>query len=242
MNNYLIQGFSLVFQPGIRWLAFTPLAINLCIYLLLIFWLYAEFSSALDWAINQIPAWLGFIVPVAWILFGLLILILFGYSFALLAAVIASPFNGLLAEKVATRISGASFDEPLSIKTVSDLIKRSLLREITKLGYFLPRMIAVLLASFVLGFIPLLGLFASILVFLWAAWSMCIQYVDYPADNDGIDFRNTIDKLKTKGASSLVFGSLVTFLMGVPLLNLLTMPAAVAGATVFWHDQLSGQR
>jgi len=68
---------------------------------------------------------------------------------------------------------------------------------------------------------------------------MCIQYVDYPADNDGVNFRKTIEKLKTRRTQSLIFGSLVTVLIGIPLLNLIVMPAAVAGATLFWHDQLS---
>ena len=216
-----------------------PIVFNLFTYALMIFWLFSEFNSALIWAMRQIPSWLSFLEPIAWVLFGLTLLLGFGYSFAIFAAIIASPFNGLLAEKVAIQIGQGVNNTPLNIQAISALVKRSALREITKLLYFLPRMILALIAGFLLGFIPVVGLFTSFLVFLWAAWSMCIQYVDYPADNEGTDFRHTLKKLRAKRSQSLMFGSLVTLIMGIPLINLIAMPAAVAGATLYWHKQLS---
>ena len=237
--QYLLRGFQLIFQPGIRFFALTPLAINLMLYALLINWLYTEFSVAVDWALAQIPSWLSFLVPLAWLLFGLAILILFGYSFALVAAIIASPFNGILAEKVAESTGKRRYDTAMNAQALWTLTRRSLWREVIKMGYFLPRIIGLLILGFILGLIPVIGFIASLIVFLWAAWSMCIQYVDYPADNDGIDFKNTLEKMKAQRAQSMVFGGLVTALLGLPLVNLLVMPAAVAGATLFWLEQLS---
>ena len=237
--QYLLRGFQLIFQPGIRFFALTPLAINLVLYTLLISWLYTEFSLAVDWALAQIPSWLSFLVPLAWLLFGLAILVLFGYSFALVAAIIASPFSGILAEKVAESTGKRRYDTAMNAQALWTLTRRSLWREVIKMGYFLPRMIGLLILSFILGLIPVIGFIASLIVFLWAAWSMCIQYVDYPADNDGIDFKNTLEKMKAQRAQSIVFGGLVTALLGLPLVNLLVMPAAVAGATLFWLEQLS---
>lgn len=242
--QHLLRGFDLIFQPGIRWLALTPIAINLTLYSLMIWWLFGQFGVALDWAMAKIPTWLGFLASIAWIVFSLGILLVFGYSFSILAAIIASPFNGLLAEKVAEKAGNRHYPALFNgmdskVGAIATLVKRSLWRELVKLGYFFPRILLALAAGIIFGFIPLIGLVVSALVFLWAAWSMCIQYVDYPADNDGVDFNSTIGRMRKKRTQSLAFGSIVTLLMGVPLLNLFAMPAAVAGATLFWLEQFS---
>ena len=48
------------------------------------------------------------------------------------------------------------------------------------------------------------------------------QYIDYPADNH------------KKRWQSLGFGGIVYLVLLIPVVNLLMMPAAVAGATLFW--------
>ncbi len=98
--NRLLHSFKRVFAPGLRWLTLGPIAINLVIYLLLGWYAIELFSQALEWSLNRIPDWLEFIRPLAWVLFTLVLLVGFGYTFALLAALVASPFNGLLAEKI----------------------------------------------------------------------------------------------------------------------------------------------
>lgn len=233
------QGFRLIFQPQIRWLAFTPLLINLLIYSLLAGWLVVEFTALLDWAMKRIPSWLDFLIPIAWVLFSLCILVVFGFSFAIIGSIIASPFNGLLAEKIAEQVTGGKIPPEASFNAVLALVRKSLWREIVKLAYFLPRMTLFLLISLVLGPIPVIGLVVSTLVFIWAAWSMSIQYLDYPADNAGIGFKQTLSQMKKKRPDCIIFGAAVTFAMSIPLLNLLAIPAAVAGATLLWVEELS---
>lgn len=213
--------------------------INLLIYAVLAWWMVSEFGQLLDWALEKIPSWLDFLIPIAWVLFSLIILLLFGFSFAILGSIIASPFNGLLAEKVAETTTGKHTDMEISLATVMAIVRRSLWREIVKLGYFLPRMILVLILSLLFGFIPVIGLLVSLLVFAWAAWSMSIQYLDYPADNAGIGFKETLKQMKQKRMDCLTFGAAVTFLMGIPFINLLMIPVAVAGATLLWIEQIA---
>lgn len=237
--RYFFQGLGLIFQPGLRALALGPVLLNLILYIALGWYLVGQFAAAVDWTMNKIPAWLSFLMPVLWIFFSLSMLLVFGYSFAIIAGIIAAPFNGLLAEKVAEHTGKRSYQAPLNTQIVIAIIKRSLWREIVKLGYFIPRIIGVLVLSLTLGFIPVIGFFVSILAFIWAAWSMAIQFVDYPADNDGINFRQTIVQMKLHRFESICFGSTVTLLLGIPFLNLFVMPAAVAGATAFWLDKLA---
>ena len=62
---------------------------------------------------------------------------------------------------------------------------QSFRRQLQLLAYFIPRTIAVALLTLVVSFIPLLNLLAPVIAGCWAAWSLAIQYLDYPADIDG---------------------------------------------------------
>jgi CysZ protein len=237
--NSLFHSFKLLFAPGLRWLTLGPIAINLVIYLLLGWYFIELFSQALDWSLNRIPDWLSFIKPLAWIVFTLVLLIGFGYTFALLAAVIASPFNGLLAEKIARQRGLALDDTPLNARAIISLAGRSLWRELVKLAYFLPRLLGVLLLSALLGLIPLVGWLAGMLfTLLWASWNMAIQFIDYPADNQGLNFSQTIDVMRKKRGRCLGFGAIIAGLLSIPLFNLFVLPAAVIAATLLWADEL----
>jgi len=69
---------------------------------------------------------------------------------------------------------------------------------------------------------------------LFGIWMMAVQYIDYPADNNKLGFDEMLAWLRAKRWQSLGFGGIVYVALLVPLLNLLIMPAAVAGATLFW--------
>ncbi|PTB85799.1 hypothetical protein C9939_04210 [Pseudidiomarina aestuarii] len=70
---------------------------------------------------------------------------------------------------------------------------------------------------------------------------MTIQYADYPIDNHKIPFKNMRHQLWSIKGKSLSFGCLVAFLASVPLINLIMIPVAVAGATAMWVDHLRDQ-
>lgn len=237
--NSLFHSFKYLFAPGYRRLTLGPIAINLIIYLLLGWYFVELFAQAMNWSLQRIPDWLAFVRPLAWILFTLTLLVGFGYTFALLAALIASPFNGLLSEKVARQRGHSLTETPLSIGAILSVMGRSLWREAVKLGYFLPRLMGVLLLSLLLGFIPVIGWLAGMLLTLsWAVWNIAIQFIDYPADNQGLNFSQTIEIMRRNRARCLGFGAVIAGLLSVPLLNLLVLPAAVISATLLWTDEL----
>ncbi|WP_408980945.1 EI24 domain-containing protein [Pseudomonas sp. B21-035] len=60
------------------------------------------------------------------------------------------------------------------------------------------------------------------------------QYIDYPADNHKMSWQDMLAWLREKRWQSLGFGGSVYLVLLVPFLNILMMPAAVAGATLFW--------
>ena len=144
-----------------------------------------------------------------------------------------------MAEKVAVELGYRNFDEPLTFKVLVRISVRALKRELTKLLYYLPRIVLIVLATFILSFIPILGILAPVLTFAWAAWSMAIQFIDYPADNDQISFRPMLSMMKEQRRQCLIFGSATTFLISIPIINLIAIPAAVAGATQLWLEEIA---
>jgi CysZ protein len=157
-------------------------------------------------------------------------LITYGYCFNVITTIIAAPFLGLLAEKVEAHLTGiAPSNEPLT-----QLIPRTFKRELTKLLYFLPRTLCLLLLIFVLIFIPGANLLGAILGGLWGSWCLALQFCDYAADNHQIPFNQVREKLSQQKIPSLTFGSLVLFVSMAPVINIVLTPLAVAAGTIYW--------
>lgn len=233
--QYLLQGLSLIWTPGLRLFVILPLLINLLLFGLMLYWSVQGFDGWLHAMLATLPSWLDFLAYVLWPLFVLLLLIMIFFSFTLIANLIAAPFNGLLAEKVEVLIRGQDNFPAFSMAELLALVPRTLGRELRKLLYFLPRATGLLLLSL----IPGVNLLASPLWLLWGSWMMCVQYLDYPADNHKLGWQDMLSWLRARRWKSLGFGGSVYLALWVPGLNLIMMPAAIAGATLFWvreHD------
>lgn len=230
--RYLLRGMQLLTQPGLRTFVAIPLLVNLVLFSLAIYLLSQQFDNWVDHWLSLMPSWLSFAEWLLWPLFALLVLITVYFSFALMANFIAAPFNGLLAERVEHRLRG-TLPPDEGWKALLASTGRALTRELAKLAYYLPRFLLIL----VLTLVPVVGFAAPLFWFLFGAWMMAIQYCDYPMDNNKVTFGEMRRLLKSRRLSSLGFGGLVSLGMLIPVLNLLIMPAAVIGATLFWVEE-----
>ena len=185
---------------------------------------------------RRIPQWLDFIRWILWPLIGLTVSLLTGYLFTAVALLIASPFNALLAEKAEELVTGRPVDSLEGLGAALAAVPRSIVRELSKLVYYLPMALFVLLVSFVLS--PL----APFLWFLLGAWMMSIQFVDYPMDNHQLSFADVKEAVRSRRLSSMGFGGLVALCTGIPIINFFVVPAAVVGATLLWCEELGPTR
>jgi CysZ protein len=228
--QYLKEGLKLVLSPGLRLFVLLPLSINLIVFCGLIYLAIHQFELWVDTFMPTLPEWLGFLSYILWPLFVALVLLMVFFSFTMIANIIAAPFNGFLSEKVEAVVRGVDESPAFSWGELAAMVPRTLAREARKLGYMLPRMLGL----FILSFIPVVNLIAAPLWLLFGVWMMAIQYIDYPADNHKLGWNEMLAWLKSKRLRSLSFGGVVYAALLVPGLNLLIMPAAVAGATLFW--------
>ena len=236
--GYLLRGLRLLNHPRIRWLVLGPILINLVLFILLTWLAIDQFTGLLNWLMEKIPSCLNFIAWLIWILLGGFLLLMYGYTFAIIGNILASPFYGPLAERAEEVIIGVKPSNPMTKKEILALAGRSVKRELIKLGYFLPRIIGILMLTLILSFIPIINSLAPVIAFLWGAWSLALQYIDYPADNNQTEFSELRERLRERRLVSISFGGSVLIATTIPVLNLFTMPASVIGATAFWIERM----
>ncbi|SDH64677.1 sulfate transporter CysZ [Pseudomonas panipatensis] len=228
--QYLGEGLKLMMRPGLRLFVLLPLAVNLLLFLGLIGFAVREFNHWVAWLMPSLPHWLSFLEFILWPLFVLLVLLILFFSFTLVANLIASPFNGFLAEKVEVVVRGTDQFPSFSWTELIAMVPRTIGRELRKLGYFLPRAIGLL----ILSLIPGVNLVATPLWLIFGVWMMAVQYIDYPADNHKLGWNEMLAWLRSKRWACMGFGGVTYLALLIPVVNLVIMPAAVAGAVLFW--------
>lgn len=228
--GYLREGLKLLMRPGLRLFVLIPLGINLLLFCALVGFAGHEFGLWLDHLKSSFPGWLSALQWLLWPLFVLLMVLVIFFTFTMIANIIAAPFNGFLAEKVEVVVTGKDEFPAFSWKELIEMVPRTMSREMRKLGYYLPRALGLL----VLSFIPGANIIAAPLWVLFGVWMMAIQYIDYPADNHKMSWQDMLAWLRSKRWACLSFGGITYLVLLIPLANLVMMPAAVAGATLFW--------
>lgn len=240
-SGYFLAGLRLLGKPELRKYILIPIIINCLLFVSLTSLLIHYFTLLSTWDLS-LPKWLAWfeflektLKWVIWLLLTIFVVIAYGYAFNVITNIIAAPFYGLLAQKTEELLTGdRPQDEP-----IVKMVPRTLGREAQKLLYFVGRGIVVFLMIILFGTIIFLSFLVPIVGAAWGAWSMAIQYVDYPADGHQTPFRRLRKQLRTRLYSSLGFGGAVMAASMIPVFNIIAMPAAVIGGTVFWVKQLS---
>jgi len=235
---YLLRGLRLLFAPGVKRYVVIPFLINVAIFGGLGWWLGSAIGAWLDPAPTPIDAglvsrtlsWLQTIL--AWVV-TLGAWVALAWLYTVLANIIAAPFNGLLAERVEAHLTGEPPPPGGSVATLVREIPRTLASEASKIVYLVTRFVPLLL----LQIIPVINVAAPFLLFAFGAWVFALEYLDYPMGNHGARFREVRSAAGRRRWSALSFGLPIAFVSAVPVLNLVVMPAAVAGATALWLDR-----
>jgi CysZ protein len=231
--RYFSRGLSLLANKGLKRYVALPIIINAILMTALVFFGGGYIADKIQNLVTWLPNWLSWIYWLILPLAAITLIAMTLYFFSAILNLIASPFNGLLSEAVETKISGAE----IPTEPIGRLVSRTLRRELKKLGYFIPRYLGLLIISF----IPGLNLISPVLWFIFGAWLLTLQYLDYALDNNGHSFADLHQALKLQPLTTLGFGFVVALGFMIPLLNLLVMPAAVCGATLYWSEQIKGQ-
>jgi CysZ protein len=239
-----LQGFLLpfralpmLFRPGIRSFVVIPLLLNIAVFALLAWAAISYFDVFMAEYLPE-DTWLSFIRPVLWVIFALAYALAMFYGFTILANLIASPFNGILAARVEENLTGTQ-PEGANLSVAASIVP-AITGELSKLAYFLKWAIPILILFLVASFIPGLNLLVTILWVAFGFWFLALEYADYPMGNYDMPPKEQRTLLRRRRFKSLGFGAGVSAMMLV--LGFVAMPAAVVSATQFWVDDLKARR
>jgi len=235
-----IQGFLLpfralltLFRPGIRPFVLVPLLLNILTFGLLAWIAVSYFDQFMT---EYLPAdtWWSFLRPVLWVVFALGYALAMFYGFTILANLIASPFNGILAAKAEERLIGQA-PAGANLSLAASIIP-AITGELGKILYFLKWAIPILILFVISSFIPGLNVLVTALWVGFGFWFLTYEYADYPMGNYDIRPSQQLALLRRRRFKSLGFGAGVSTLMLI--MGFVAMPAAVVGATLFWVEDL----
>ncbi len=228
--KYALSGFKLISKPRIRKYVAIPFLINLILFSIAL-WFGANWINSLieSW----LPGWLVWLEYLIWPILAFLALAVIFSTFTLIANLFGAPFNSMLAQAVETRLSGEEFINNPKLSSITKNVFVSIKAEIGKLIFFALRAIPLLIISI----IPGINIAAPFLWFLFAAWMLVHEYMDYPMGNNGYLFQQQRPILRQKRFTILGFGAMVTFMTLIPIVNFFAMPVAVAGATNMWYQE-----
>ena len=227
----LARGLGLLKHRQILPYVLVPLAINLVLFGGLIWFGFSRFAPLVEWLMSFVPGFLDFLRWILWIFLGLLTAVIAFFTFTPVANIIAAPFNALMAEKLEILLTGSS---PSSELSFTQMAIASIASQLGKLGYVALWYLGLLLITL----IPIVNIAAPVLWVLFGSWLLALEYMDYPMGNHDIGFREQRQRLAERRGLAMGFGGAVMIMTTIPVINFLAMPAAVAGATVLWAEQL----
>ncbi|MDA9296231.1 sulfate transporter CysZ [Porticoccaceae bacterium] len=230
----ILEGLKLLGHADIRWLVIIPTLLNLILFSAATWLAAAWVSDWLNFLIASVPEWLEWLVWIIWLLFVLLALVVYSFTFTLFANLIGSPFYGIIAERVIALERDVIDEASTSISALLATAWGSFCRELQIIAYMLPRTLGIALLTVMISFVPVINILAPLIAGSWAAWSLALQYMDYPGDSDKLSFAEVRQRAGRQRLLSLSFGLSALVAAAIPLVNLLLLPATVIGGTLLW--------
>ncbi|ARG97566.1 sulfate transporter CysZ [Legionella micdadei] len=228
-TRYFLLGLSRLKTKGLRRFILLPIIFNFLLFVGLFYFAYNYLLSYAQYFINLLPSWLSFLHWLFIVFFCISFLFIFLVTFTVLFNLVASPFNGLLAEKAQRLFYHSDIPSLPFLKTAC----RSMKRQGKFLWYFFPRFLGVT----ILFFIPFIHPAFPFIWFLFNSWILSIQYLDFVMDNNLVGFKEMQNKIREKRMVSLGFGCCISLVSIIPFLNLITIPAAVIGGVIFYQNE-----
>lgn len=211
-----------------KWLI-APAIISLLLLVAAVVGILHVVDPLVGWLSAHLPSWLA---SAAGTLLRLLVLALLGtaalFVFTTVAGMIAGPFNELLSEHVEAVLTG----RPAPPFSLRELIHGAILGVVHGIRRLVVALLGVVLVL-VLGFVPVVGTIAAVLIGAWlAATAASYDCYDAVLSRRAMAYRDKLAYLARHRGRTLGLGLAVAGMLLVPGLNLIALGIGAAGATV----------
>lgn len=238
--SYPFRGLRFVFveHPKLARFWLPPIAITFALLILsfVLGWHWHDDVVGWLWAAPSGDGfWVGVLRVLHWLVRAIVLLGLWALGLVavvFLSNLVAAPFNDLLSEEV-ERLAIGKEGPPFSWAVLVRDSLRTVGLELFKLVIYL----VVMLPMFLFSYVPIVGPVVYALAgFLFTTLYFAIDYVDWPASRRNRNIHARFAMVQEHFLPMFGFGTGVWLFLFVPLVNLLFMPAAVAGGTLLYLD------
>jgi CysZ protein len=236
--GYLGRGFGMwLTSPRLMLLGAIPALIVGAVYITAIVLLAVNLDPIAAWATPFADDWAEtprtVVRLAATLAFIVVAVLLAAYTFAAVTLAVGDPFYERIWKAVEVRLGDAPADLDLGVW-------RSILKAIGDGIRLLIPAIGIGLLVFACGLIPLVGTpLALVLGALFGGWLLVVELSGFAFDSRGFTVRDRRRALSRRRARSLGFGIATYLLFLVPVLAVVVMPSAVAGAAMLSRDALA---
>jgi CysZ protein len=241
--SFVLRGMRFVYiqHPGLARYWLIPVVITVVALVGVLYGVGSSYDQLADavWSLfpkswGEATGWIGGLLTVLHWLIGLvtavLVVVLGLVAVVVLSSVVAAPFNDALSEAVERIVTGEPA-LPFSLRQVLVDVGRTIRIEALKVLIYVAVVGPMFIASFL---IPGLGQVVSLLGFALTAIYLGIDYVDWPAARRNWSVADRVGFARRQLPAIAGFGTGVWALLFIPVVNLLFMPAAVAGGTILF--------
>lgn len=232
---YPFRGARLLLRyPSLLRYVVIPFIINALVFSGALYLGYAFFTGTVLPMVPAGDAWYWAILTYLLMAVALVVTaVIVFFSFTVVGNLIASPFNDLLSERAEQRLAGRLKEEPFSLRQFWRDARRVLIEEVKKMSIFVLLMLLLL----PLNLLPGVGqAIYSVLATLVTLFFLVVEYLGYIMSRKRLGFARQRQFIRQRLFASLGFGTGVFCMLAIPFLQLLCIPFAVLGATLFYLE------
>jgi len=212
-----------------------PILINTLVFSGAVYLGLDFFGSTVVEYIPQGEAWYWSVLYwLLWVIAVLLTAVLVFFTFTVVGNLLAAPFNDLLSERTEEVLTGATNEEPFTVKRFLSDAWHTLLMEAKKMWVFVLIMVLIL----PLNLMPGIGnSIYTVLAISLTLFFLCFEYLGFVMVRKRQFFREQKNYIMARKFLMLGFSCGVMAILAIPFFQLLCIPLAVVGVTRIWCEE-----
>jgi len=234
--SYPLSSISFVWRHPALWpYIIIPFILNLSLFSLVAYFGFGYFQELVASQIPNTEAWYWFFLNYLLLALGaIVVLVMIFFSFTVVGAVIASPFNDLLSERCEMLLTGGIKEELFSLSTFVADAKRTVINQLKMVGMF----VAGMLLLFMLNILPGVGsAIYAVLSVMWVIFFLVVEYTGYHIARKRLLFKDHRRVIYDRFSLMAGFGCALFCMLAIPLSQLVMIPLGVVGGTRMLIDE-----
>jgi len=217
------EAFSFIFKNKLGGYFLFPLLLNLVLFAIGFY----SISAWGDQLIEHLNEWMGIeswdfwgasvlagsIKWLVWLILRLLFFLTYAYLGGYLIIILLSPVFAFLSEKTENILTNRN--TPFNVRQFLKDIRRGVLLALRNLTIEL----LLTLALFILSFIPIVGYFTTLILFLVSAYFYGFSFIDYTLERQRLDIQHSVRFIRSNKGLAIGNGFVFCLVLMIPFIG-----------------------